>query len=127
MSDLTSTPKLFNDESHIVYVNNSIQDDTPLGRLMHDFSCADPDEMFYKIFADRIRPHKEDKEQVIKMAGVMDRIKEQVLLEQAVEFAKKLIVDGELSLKKIAKLCELPLEKVQELAANISAETKGQI
>ncbi len=94
---------------------------------MHDFSCADPDEMFYKIFADRIRPHKEDKEQVIKMAGVMDRIKEQVLLEQAVEFAKKLIVDGELSLKKIAKLCELPLEKVQELAANISAETKGQI
>ena len=43
--------KLFNDGSHIVYVNNSIQDDTPLGKLMHDFACAEPDKMFYEVFA----------------------------------------------------------------------------
>lgn len=115
--------KFFNDESHIVYVNNSIQDDTPLGRLMHDFACADPDEMFYKIFADRIRPHKEDKEQVIKMAGVMDKI----FYEKMIEIAKEMIALGKLNLEEISNICELPFEKVQELAANISAETKGQI
>ncbi|MBQ3336494.1 MAG: PD-(D/E)XK nuclease family transposase, partial [Selenomonadaceae bacterium] len=42
--------KFFDDGAHIVYVNNSIRDDTPLGKLMHDFACADPDEMIYPIF-----------------------------------------------------------------------------
>ena len=56
------------------------------------------------------------------MAGVMDRIKEQVLLEQAVEIAKEMIERGKMTLNEIAKLCELPLEKVQELAASTPAK-----
>lgn len=39
----------------IAYVNEEIKDDTPLGRLMHDLSCADPDDMNYKKLADRVR------------------------------------------------------------------------
>ncbi len=56
------------------------------------------------------------------MAGVMDRIKEQVLLEQAVEIAKEMIALGKLTLEEISSVCELPLEKVQELAASTPAK-----
>lgn len=50
----------FDDEAHIIYVNSQIKDDTELGRLMHDFSCIDADDMKYKILADRVRYFKED-------------------------------------------------------------------
>nr|WP_314809107.1 PD-(D/E)XK nuclease family transposase [uncultured Selenomonas sp.] len=42
----------FNDGSHIIYVNASITDtNTPLGKLMHDFRCMRPEEMYYDILA----------------------------------------------------------------------------
>ena len=44
-----STP--FNDGSRIVYVNGEIRDETPLGRLMHDFFCINPADMHYEKLA----------------------------------------------------------------------------
>ena len=37
--------KSFQDEAHIIYVNSRKQDDTELGRLMHDLYCKRADEM----------------------------------------------------------------------------------
>ena len=37
---IRETGKLFGDESHIIYVNSQIKDETALGKLMHDFSCT---------------------------------------------------------------------------------------
>ncbi len=45
------TNEAFSDGSHIMYVNGEYRDDTPLGRLMHDFSCTDPDDMNYQVLA----------------------------------------------------------------------------
>lgn len=53
--------KLFDDKAHIIYVNGEIKDDTPLGRLMQDLSCTNPDDMNYKELADRARYFKKDK------------------------------------------------------------------
>ncbi len=48
------TGKPFNDGTHIIYVNASIQDSsTALGRLMHDFHCERANEMFYREFFDK--------------------------------------------------------------------------
>ncbi|MCI8541290.1 MAG: nuclease [Erysipelotrichaceae bacterium] len=44
---IRETGELFEDGIHILYVNGSCQDDSPLGRLMHDLMCTDPDEMYY--------------------------------------------------------------------------------
>ena len=68
--------KFFDDEAHIVYVNGSIQDDTPLGNMMHDFSCADPDAFICGVFTAEVSPHKKEKEKVIRLAGVMEEIAE---------------------------------------------------
>lgn len=113
--------KFFNDEAHIVYVNNSIQDDTPLGKLMHDFACADPDKMSYKIFADKIGVQKRNKDKVIKLAGVMEEFVNNKLLESA----QKMIERGKMTFEEIAEDLNLPLEKVREIAERVSVQPKG--
>ena len=37
--------KRFEDESEIIYVNATFQDDSELGWLLHDFNCTNPEEM----------------------------------------------------------------------------------
>lgn len=43
------TEEYFNDGSHIIYVNAGYKDDTELGKLMHDFSVTEPDDMKRKV------------------------------------------------------------------------------
>ena len=54
----------FGDESHIIYVNSQIKDETALGKLMHDFSCTSAKDMFYEVLADRVHYFKEDEKGV---------------------------------------------------------------
>ena len=65
----------FGDGSHIYYVNGSMQDPTtPLGALMHDFSCADPAEMLHAPLAERTRWLKESEEGRTKMGGMIEEL-----------------------------------------------------
>ena len=43
----------FQDEAHIIYVNSRKQEDTELGRLMHDLHCKNADEMHSPVLAKR--------------------------------------------------------------------------
>ena len=61
----------FNDGSHIIYVNSLIQDETELGKLMHDFYCTNPNEMYYKTLADRARYFKESEKGVKNMCQLL--------------------------------------------------------
>ena len=57
----------FGDESHIIYVNSSRQEDTPLGRLMHDFHCKSSADICNDVLAQRVRELKETQEGVEHM------------------------------------------------------------
>ncbi len=37
-----------------------LDDDFPIGKLMHDFSCKNPSDMYYKPLAEQVRYYKED-------------------------------------------------------------------
>ena len=96
--------KQFNDGSHIIYVNNKIQDNTPLGRLMHDFSCKNPDDMYYENLATRVRYFKEEEEGVQKMGDVMEKLmakREREAMEKGKMAAEKKM--GDVMEKLIAK------------------------
>ena len=45
---------VFKDKLHIIYLNASMQDETPLGKLMHDMLCNDPDDMYYEVLKKRV-------------------------------------------------------------------------
>ncbi|MBR1741992.1 MAG: hypothetical protein IJ733_09025 [Lachnospiraceae bacterium] len=42
---IVETRQNFDDKAHIIYVNGAIEEDTPLGKLVHDFKCKEPDEL----------------------------------------------------------------------------------
>lgn len=54
------TGAVFNDQSHIIYVNSQIKDESALGKLMHDFFCTDAKDMFYPVLANRVQYFKQD-------------------------------------------------------------------
>ena len=62
----------FDDGAHIIYVNAAYQDDTPLGRLMHDFFCEDPNDMHYSVLANRARFFKENERGASTMCKLIE-------------------------------------------------------
>ena len=64
----------FKDETHIIYVNSKTQDDTELGRLMHDLHCKNAGDMHSKILADRVYELKETQKGVEFMCREMEQI-----------------------------------------------------
>jgi len=100
---------------NIIYVNAEIKDETPLGKLMQDLSCANPNEMNYKELADRARFFKKDEEG----RKIMSKIMEEIINHEKIEVAERMLDDGEISVDKIAKYLELPVEVVKELADNL--------
>jgi predicted transposase/invertase (TIGR01784 family) len=101
--------KLFEDGSHIIYVNSRIRDDTALGKLMHDFFCSDPNEMENQTLAKRVRYFKESEKGVKTMCKVMEDLGKDYFNEGWVGGWAGGMADGE---KKKAK--EMALELFKE-------------
>ena len=105
------TGELFGDESHIIYVNSQIKDESALGMLMHDFSCTDAKDMKYKILADRVRYFKEDEKGVATMCKAMEEMRK----EELIEVAERLLKLKKLSYEEIAEIAKLTVEEVKAL------------
>ena len=78
---ILETSERFGDGSHILYVNGAYRDESPIGKLMHDFSCTNPADMYYGILADRVKFFKESKEGIAVMCKVMEDMRNESLQE----------------------------------------------
>ena len=63
----------FQDEAHIIYVNSRKQEDTELGRLMHDLHCKNADEMHSPVLAKRVHELKDTKKGATLMCHEMEK------------------------------------------------------
>ena len=111
------TGERFEDGSHILYVNGAYRGDTPIGKLMHDFSCTDAADMYYGTLADRVRFFKESKEGIEIMCRAMEDMRNQTLREGMINVAKKMLEDGTITLEKIAEFVGLSVDEVKKLKA----------
>lgn len=114
---ILETGEQFDDGSHIYYVNGAYRDETPIGKLMHDFSCTNPSDMFYGVLADRVKFFKESKEGIAVMCKAMEDMRNQTLKEGMVNVAKRMLADGTLTMEKIAEYAGLSLDEVKKLKA----------
>ena len=64
----------FEDSEHIIYVNSKKQEDTELGRLMHDLHCKNAKDMHSDILSSRVYELKETEEGVKEMCKDMEEI-----------------------------------------------------
>ena len=98
----------FQDEAHIIYVNSRKQEDTELGRLMHDLHCKNADEMHSPVLAKRLHELKDTQKGVELMCHEMEKI-----YSEGMESGEK---RGELKAKKETALSlaemGLPVEKI---------------
>ena len=125
------TNESFDDGSHILYVNGAYRDETPIGKLMHDFSCTDPANMYYDVLAERVRFFKESKEGISIMCKVMEDMRNESLQEGIKQGLKqgreqgreqtiksmvlRMLETGKYALEDIAEISGLSLDDVKKL------------
>lgn len=108
------TGAVFNDQSHIIYVNSQIKDESALGKLMHDFFCTDAKDMFYPVLANRVQYFKQDAKGVATMCRAMEEMRNETVRERNIECALEMLADG-MPYEKVAKYSKLTLEEVKAL------------
>ena len=114
---------LFDDGSHIIYVNGKYRGNDEIGKLMHDFSCTNPDDMNYETLAKKARYFKQDEKGVAAMCKIMEDMRNEAAREaaqkaeqnKAKRTAVHLIKLGKMTLEEIAEATELSLDIVKEL------------
>lgn len=117
---IEETGEAFGDEAHIIYVNSQIKDETALGKLMHDFSCTDPEDMKYPVLAERVKYFKEDTKGVTTMCRALERMRDETIHEKAVDVALSMLADR-LPYEQIAKYTKLSVEEIKTLDTKKSA------
>ncbi len=113
--------ELFGDGSHIIYVNGKYRGNDEIGKLMHDFSCTNPDDMNYETLAKKARYFKQDEKGVAAMCKIMEDMRNEAAreaaqkaeLKSAKETAERLIKKGKMTLEEIAEC--VPLLSLDEL------------
>ena len=121
----------FNDDCYIMYVNGEYKGDNPLGRLMHDFSTSNADEMYYEKLADRMRFLKQDEEGVEMVSKIVEdygnkrasEALQQGIHQKAIEDAKGMLIK-KYPTNDISEITGLPLERVLELQKSITVKCK---
>ncbi len=119
---IRETGEYFNDEAHIIYVNGEYRDNSPLGILMQDFNCTNPNDMQYKQLAERTRYFKEDEKGVATMCKMMEDMRNEAATKERIDMAKKLLLSDKLKLsyEDIAEYSNLTVEQVKELAQDLA-------
>ena len=113
----------FCDESHIIYVNGEYRAENDIGKLMHDFSCQNPDEMQLDFLAEKTRYFKRNEKGVRHMCKIMEDFAEEERNEEREEIAIGMLKIGKMSYAEIAEVSKLSEDKIKELAEKIKSTT----
>ena len=136
--------KSFGDGTHIIYVNGATRSKSDIGKLMHDFLCSNAAEMYFDLLKRRVSEFKNSEEGRHYMCEAMERIKAEGIVEgeaRGVErgkregiaegkregnrenmlaTAKRMLKDGVLALKDIARYTGLSLAQVKKLQPTVA-------
>ena len=111
---------LVDDGETTIYVNGAYNNtESDLGKLIHDFSCKDPEQMLIPEISDWINKAKHSKQVEEKMGSMLREYAEERVEEHAIKSAKALILYGKIPYKVIAECQFLPLEKILEIAKEL--------
>jgi hypothetical protein len=102
----------FGDGAHILYVNGSYHnDEDPVGRLMHDFRCSDPDEMYYETLAERTRYFKEDEGGKEAMCKIWEEVRDEGAERATIEMIRSFMDSLNLTVEQALAAAKVPDDK----------------
>ncbi len=124
------------DGTHIIYVNGATRSKSDIGKLMHDFLCSNAAEMYFDLLKRRVSEFKDSEEGRHYMCEAMERIKAEGIVEgvergkaegiaegkreNMFATAKRMLKDGVLALKDIARYTGLSLAQVKKLQPTVA-------
>ena len=112
--------KRLNDGTHIVYVNGATRSASEIGRLVHDLQCPDAAEMYFDVLSKQVSQFKKSEEGMRTMCRAMEKIEARGKRETMLATAKRMLKDGILALKDIARYSGLSLAQVKKLQASMA-------
>ena len=89
---------------------------------MHDFSCPNPADMYYKVLAERASFLKEKEEGVNEMCKIMDEMKQEAIQEERYDIVANMLKETDMSTDQSAHLANVTVEEVEELAKELHAQ-----
>ncbi len=120
---------LLGDERHIMFINGENKDEeTALGKLIHDFKCNSADNMYYDVLANRVRYFKEEGG-VQSMCKILEDMRNEAAREAAREAAILMLIEGYRDInmaeseieERVMKKFNLSRERVKEYMFGKSA------
>ena len=123
------TGNALGDGTHIIYANGATQSESDIGKLMHDMRCRAASEMHFDVLKKRVNQFKDSEEGRRIMCKAVEEFAERRAAEVRVEakaegkretmlaMAKRMLKDGILALKDIARYSGLSLAQVKKLQA----------
>ena len=136
--------KRLGDGTHIIYVNGATRSETEIGKLVHDLLCRDEAKMYFDLLRKRVSEFKNSEEGRQIMCKAVEEYAERRAAESKAEgraegiaegerkgkregkretmlaMAKRMLKDGILALKDIARYSGLSLAQVKKLQASMA-------
>ena len=124
--------KRLGDGTHIIYVNGATRSETEIGKLVHDLLCRDAAEMYFDVLRKRVCEFKNSEEGRRIMCKAVEEYAERRAAESErkgerkgkrenmLATAKRMLKDGILALKDIARYSGLSLAQVKKLQAEMA-------
>ncbi len=113
---------VFEDGSHIIYVNGSYKGNDPIGKLMSDFRCKNAKDMHYKELAESVEHFKEERGKEVMCEAVEEYAKEyakevarEATIKTAIEDGIEYGIDKERVLSRVCKKYNLTREEAEEI------------
>lgn len=102
---------MFDDGSHIVYVNGSYKGDDAIGKLMHDFGCRESKDMYYPELAKGVKHFKEEeggrKIMCESVERYGDRRAENARLDNLLDSIKKIMTNLKIEAEQAMNVLEV--------------------
>ena len=100
--------------------NGATQSTTEIGKLVHDLLCRDAAKMYFEVLKKRVGDFKNSEEGRHAMCRAMERIEARGERKNMLATAKRMLKDGILALKDIARYSGLSLAQVKKLQASMA-------
>ena len=109
----------FKDGQEILYVNGQYRGDDPLGKLVHDLWCRNPDDMYYPELAEKVRYYKTTEKGREEMSEIERELIQQGKDEAMIFSIRNLMQSLKLSVQQAMDALGIPAEEQPKYAAQI--------
>ena len=112
--------KPLGDGAYIIYVNGEFRDTSnPIGSLMHDFFCVNPEEILNDTLRERVTFLKSTE----KGREYMSPLTESIITDELMNAARRFLLLKKNTTDEIADCLSLPIELVEQLDEEINGTT----